>query len=250
MAQLTKDLFQPWLDVTLGALPEQRFVRVDKSTVFELSWNPNTEDSDYIDQKNASTELKNYQPELPQEIVLDDTNPLYRFMDAFFEQMPTGSDCVVPFLLVKPDLATGQPTRGLYWPKAEVHPDTTNAVDGKLSFNIELNGDFQVGTAALTDGRMAFTPSEYATGVTVPDAAVSVAVGGSAALGAEPTGGDGFLVYASSNPSVASVDPDGTVRGVSAGSADVHVLCLAGGKRYTGTARVTVTAPAKADARK
>lgn len=242
--QLTKDKFQPWIDVTLGKLPVHSFARIDKSTVFELAWNPATEDKDYIDQKNSSTVLTGYQMSLPEEIILDNTNPVYAFLDAYFEGLPVGTDCVVPFLLVKPDLATGEPTRALFWPSAELHPDNLNTVDGILSFTVQLNGDPVVGSARLEGGSMVFTEGAYATEITVPDEAVSVTEGATASGACTPAEGSGYIVYASADPATATVDADGTVHGVKQGSTTVHVMMIAGGTRVTASFDVTVTAKA------
>lgn len=241
MGKLTKNLFQPWLDVMMGAAERPVFRRVDKSTQFELAYNPNTEDRDYIDQKSSSTELTGYQLELPQEIVLDNTNPMYAFLDRLFESMPVGSDCVVPFLLVKPDLSTGRPTRGLFWPRAEVHPDTLNTPDGLLSFNIELNGDFQVGTVEIEGGELSFSATAAATGIKVPPEDVAVQQGATAPSGCAPDGGDGYMLFSSSDPKTATVDADGTVRGVKAGAAKVDAVCITPSGRYTARFGVTVS---------
>lgn len=247
MAQLTKDLYQPWLDVARGLLPVPVWRRIDKSTQLELGWNPNTDDKDYIDQKSASTVLTGYQPELPEEIILDNANPMYAFLDRFCEEMPIGTDCVVPLLLVKPDLATGQPTRALLWDRNEVHADTLNTVDGLLSVTLALNGDMRVGSVEVVNGELRYTESGAATGVTVPEQAVSVAVGATAPSGAEPTGGDGYLVYAVEDPAIATVAADGAVTGVKAGTTRVHVLCTTGSGRFTGSFGVTVGAAASGE---
>lgn len=237
--QLTKDKFQPWLDISLGKLPEAVYARVDKSTVFELSWNPSTEDADYIDQKNASTTLKGYQPELPQEIVLDKDNPLYAFMEAYAFGFPTGSDAIVPFLLVKPNIATGEPTDAILWREAELHPDKLNTPDGKLSFNIELNGSPEFGTAALAEGKMKFTPVEASQGIQEPVSPVTVKAGATAKAGFTAKGG-GHFVYASADPATATIDTDGTVHGVKSGSTKVYALLITADGRYTAEADVTV----------
>ena len=45
MAQLTRNLYVPLVDTNKGATPgTYNWVPIDKSTQFELSWNPNTEE--------------------------------------------------------------------------------------------------------------------------------------------------------------------------------------------------------------
>lgn len=143
--QLTRDLYVPLIDTSKGA-EAAKWVPIDLSTQFELSYNPNTETKSYICYKADYTVVTGYAPELPQEIVLDNTNPLYKFMDEFLNSFPVGSAAEIPFLFVRPDLTSGKPTVGLMWQHAVVTGDSLNTVDGVLSFTIALNGDPVSGT--------------------------------------------------------------------------------------------------------
>lgn len=161
MANLTRNLYIPLIDSTLGA--EQgtyTWVRIDKSTIFELSFNPSEETVGYIDSPNDSTYIKSYAPELPQEITLDSDNPLFKVMQPFMLSMPTGSSANVPVLLVYPDETTGEATQGLVWEDAIVSPTTINTIDGKLTFSLKLNGTPIAGTVTNLDGTFKFTPAE------------------------------------------------------------------------------------------
>lgn len=158
MAKLTRNLFIPMLDTSKGSVTPT-WVPVDLSTVFELSFNPNTETYGYIKYANDTTETTSYSPQLPQEIVLDNTNPMFEFIYPLVMSMPTGSAAKVPCLLVEPDMETGQPTRGRLWKDAVIEPDTLNTVDGKVAFNINLNGDQVTGkVAGAGTDKVTFTP--------------------------------------------------------------------------------------------
>ena len=159
--QLTRNLFVPLIDTTKGAAKgTYKWVPIDKSTQFELAYNPNTEERSYICYKNNTTEVTGYAPELPQEIVLDNENPLYKFMDEYLNSFPTGTAAMIPFLLVRPDLTSGEATQGLMWEQATVVGDTLNTVDGILSFTITLNGDPVVGTVSgLGGAEVKFMPT-------------------------------------------------------------------------------------------
>ena len=160
MAQLTRNLYVPLVDTNKGATPgTYNWVPIDKSTQFELSWNPNTEERSFICYKNDTTEVTGYAPELPQEIILDNENPLYKFMDEYLFSFPTGTSAMIPFLLVRPDRDSGSATNGLMWEKATVVGDTLNTVDGLLSFTVTLNGDPVEGTVSgLGTEKVTFTP--------------------------------------------------------------------------------------------
>lgn len=158
MSQLTRDLYVPLVDVNKGS-GEYKWCRIDKSTQFELDYGANTEDKSYICYKNDSTEVTSYQPELPQEIVLDSSNELYKFMDEYLNSFPVGQAAKVPFLFVRPSLETDAPTVGLVWDDATIVGDTLNTVDGMLSFNISLNGDPVSGTVSgIGTDTVTFTP--------------------------------------------------------------------------------------------
>lgn len=154
MANLTRNLFIPYVDENkiLKALGEtvtdegHKWVRIDKSTIFDLAFNPQEETSGYIDMANDTTYVKSYQAELPQEIILDNTNPLFKIMFPFCMAMPTGGDAEVPVLLAVPDMDTAAPTVGYMWEQAIVSPTDLATVDGKLNFSLKLNGDAIKGT--------------------------------------------------------------------------------------------------------
>lgn len=160
MANLTRNLWIPFIDSTLGAESgTYTWVRIDKSTIFELSFNPSEETVGYIDSANDSTYIKSYAPELPQEITLDNDNPLFKVMLPFMMGMPTGSSANVPVMLVYPDLETGKATDAMVWEEAIVSPQTINTVDGKLTFTLKLNGDAIKGTVSELEGTWTFSPA-------------------------------------------------------------------------------------------
>ena len=157
--KLTRNLYVPLIDVNKGAGETPKWVPIDLSTQFELSYGANTESKSYICYKNDSTEVTSYSPELPQEIVLDNTNPLYEFMDGYLHSFPVGSDAKIPFLFVRPAIETGAATVGLMWEGATITGDTLNTVDGVLSFSIALNGDPVEGTVTgIGTAEVTFTP--------------------------------------------------------------------------------------------
>ena len=163
MAQLTRNLFIPCID-TSAAKDGSGYTPIDLSTIFELSWNPQEETKGYICYKVDSTEITGYQPELPQEIVLDSDNPIYNFVHDFGMKFPVGTDAEVPVLLIEPN-ANGETVVGREWKSAVISMQNMNTVDGKLSFTLKLNGDKRNGTVAITvDSQtgvktIAFTPA-------------------------------------------------------------------------------------------
>lgn len=164
MANLTRNLFVPYVDANtirkaLGETSVEGYdwTQIDKSTIFDLAFNPQETTNGYIDEANDTTYVDSYQPELPQEIILDNENPLFKIMYPFCMEMPTGADAEVPVLLREPNLDTAQATEGRLWKKAIVSPSNLQTVDGKLTFTLKLNGSVTKGTVAETDGKVTFT---------------------------------------------------------------------------------------------
>lgn len=163
MAALTRDLFIPFVDTTFGAEPgTYEWTRVDKSTIFELSYNPQEETYGYIDSANDTTYTKSYAPELPQEIVLDKDNQLYKKLFPWARKLPIGSSAVVPVMVVYPDVETGKATEADVWKEASISLGSLNTVDGKLSFTLKLNGEVTPGTVTESDGTWTFSPTPAA----------------------------------------------------------------------------------------
>ena len=153
--KLTRNLYIPCLNT--GTTSSPTWTPIDLSTIFELSFNPQEETYGYICNANDSTEVVGYAPELPQEIVLDNTNPMYKFLFEKFMGFPVGSDLNVPCLIAVPN-DEGAATVGYMWPQAVVSPTALNTVDGKLTFTLKLNGDPVTGTVAgAGTGTITFT---------------------------------------------------------------------------------------------
>lgn len=159
---LTRDLFIPFIDTTFGAAPGvYEWTRVDKSTIFALAYNPQEETYGYIDSPNDTTRTNGYAPELPQEIVLDKDNPLYKKLFPWARNaLKTGVATNAPIMLVYPDVETGKATDADVWDEGTVSFSELNTVDGKLSFTLKLNGTLKAGTVSESDGTWTFSPEE------------------------------------------------------------------------------------------
>jgi hypothetical protein len=159
----TRNLYVPCLDIDVlsGAntgTPDWK--PIDLSTVFELAMNPNEETYAYIKDANDYSEITGYAMNMSQEIVMESDNPIYANMRPFMMSMPTGSSAKVPVLVVMPDMSTNAATVGYMWADATVSPQTINSVDGKLTFNLNLNGTPKQGTVAgVGTSTITFTPA-------------------------------------------------------------------------------------------
>lgn len=166
MAEITRNLIVPFIDTaqkaTAASTTEATFVPIDLSTTFELGYNAVTDTKSYICYKNDTNTLTGFQPAMDQEIALDNTNPMWKFIEGLRRKMPVGADAKFPVLIASPD-TTGTstaPVFGQLWPDAMVYPDTLNSVDGILTFHIDLNGAPVDGTVSgVGTDTITFTPT-------------------------------------------------------------------------------------------
>lgn len=149
-------------------------VRVDKSTIYELAANPQTETYAYIDAADDSTEVTGYQKSMAQEITLNEKNRCFQLIDTYFWDFKTGADTIVPCVLAKPIINTDGTVdktkwKAKCWKEATLVGDSLNTVDRKYNFTINLNGDATDGYVVKNaDGKFVFTEQEPVT-PSVPD---------------------------------------------------------------------------------
>lgn len=165
MSKLTRDLFEPWIDLDKGKGASEntyKWERVRKSTIFELSSNAQEETYGYIDTQNDTTEVTSYQPQLPLESVPESTDKVYAFMQNYLFEFPMGSDTQVPFMLIYPIIKEDGTIDDKYrnaivFDEAVVSNLTLNTVDQLATWTEMLNGTpkrgyVSVGTTEFKEG--------------------------------------------------------------------------------------------------
>lgn len=151
---LTKDQYIPFLDTAKDLTHANPvYKRVDKSTTFELSINEQTEDKEYICDKNATTEIIANKPTLPLEIVTEEGNDIHDFIANEFYNMPIGSQAQTGCLICFGGSAK-RAWRGIVTITSKV----LNTVDRKYTFEINWAGDVEKGTYSITGGVPTFIP--------------------------------------------------------------------------------------------
>ena len=151
------------LDTGTDAAPAWK--RIKKSTTLTISMNPQTEDFDYIEDVNPTTELKNYKPTLDQDLTMYRNEEDYKMVWPYFYEMRTGSEAHVPVLIVFKQ--EGNTTDGYAAWKTDsvLSVQDMNAVDSKLNFQLLFGGTIERGTVKMSDSGIVFTPGGT---VTVP----------------------------------------------------------------------------------
>ena len=135
------------------------WTRIDKSTVFDLQLNAVTENYDFIDDDNTVTELDKYQPNMEQEIMTVEGNPMYEYMENLFYSLPTGEDAKKPTLIVFPrNIGTGSTASYHAWlcPKSTLTIKNFNSQDKKIYWTIGFN-NITKGTATVNEGVPVFS---------------------------------------------------------------------------------------------
>ena len=148
MSKLTRDLFEPYIDLDKGKGASDnsyKWERVRKSTIFELSSNAQEETYGYIDTQNDTTEVTSYQPQLPLESVPESTDKVYAFMQKYLFDFPLGSDTQVPFMLIYPiidedGMVNDKYRNAIIFDEAVVSNLALNTVDQLATWTEMLNG--------------------------------------------------------------------------------------------------------------
>jgi len=150
--RLRKTDFIPFLDVSQDGTPE--WARIDKSTVFQMSANPQSTSLDFISTEAPVEEVSGYAPELPSEIALYQGNKVYDRLFQMFYDLPVGSQVGLPFLM-----CFGGDGRLAWKTRATVLLGGLDTVAGKLTFTLKIGGVIERGTYVVADGRPSFTAS-------------------------------------------------------------------------------------------
>ena len=151
--KITKNKVIPFID-TSKTINSDSWVpvwkRIDKSTIFDLAFNPQSESVDYISLAGAVEEISSYQPELNQEIALYRGNPIYDFVESLCIGLPIGDDVKVPFLLAWPPKADNG-IDGWQVKDCRLLLSNYNSVDGKITFTLKLGGDIETGVITIAE---------------------------------------------------------------------------------------------------
>jgi hypothetical protein len=153
--KITKDKVKPFLDISgtinKGTSWAPTWKRIDKSTIFDLAFNPQSTTEDYIAYETPIEEISGYQPELPQEIALYRGNEIYDYIEDLCYNLEVGDALRVPMLLVWPPQADGT-MRAWQIKDCRLLLSNYNSVEGKVTFTLKLGGTYGRGTVTESDG--------------------------------------------------------------------------------------------------
>lgn len=131
------------------ALPD--WVQLAKATENTITMNAETEDVDFITDKNPTTLIKRYKPSLSNPLTLFKGSPDYEYFWPKFYNMPTGADANGEILIV----FMNEKNSDAYdaW-KCETTfvLDNLDPVNSQLTFTTQLNGTIEKGTVTIEEG--------------------------------------------------------------------------------------------------
>lgn len=152
--KITKNMCMPFIDVSATSTADWQ--RIDKSTVFEIEMNAETESFDYISQELPTEEIAGYAPSMDQEIATYRGNPIYDFM---FKRFYNCDVSHARTLICFPQDADGKLPAWLVEDTTLVL-DAMNWAEGKITWSMKFGGDIQRGTYSVTGGVPVFTAAQ------------------------------------------------------------------------------------------
>ena len=152
--RITKNMCIPFIDVSESDTPVWK--RIDKSTIFEIEMNAETESCDYISQEMPSEEIVSYAPSMDQEIATYRGNPIYEFMFQRFYECSTAHG---KSLICFPADDSGQQRAWLVTDTTFVL-DAMNWAEGKITWSMRFGGDIQRGAYSVADGVPSFVAAQ------------------------------------------------------------------------------------------
>lgn len=158
--KITKNKVIPFLDISgtanTGASWVPVWKRIDKSTIFDLAFNPQSTTEDYIAYETAIEEISGYQPELPQEIALYRGNAVYDYVESLCYNLEVGDALRIPFLLCWAPEDDGE-IKAWQVKENRLLLSNYNTVEGKVTFNLKIGGDIERGTVTISEGVPVFS---------------------------------------------------------------------------------------------
>ena len=134
------------------------WLRIGKSTVYDLVLNAQTEENNFIEDEMPSTDITNYKPEISQELQCNKGDPAFDYIYAMFYNLPTGEDVKIPALFVfDGDVGTEDAPEFRAWnTTSTITPEHFDSVAEKIYFKLNINS-IERGTVKVTDGKPVYT---------------------------------------------------------------------------------------------
>lgn len=143
-----------------GTSSVPNWIQLAKSTENTISMNAETEDVDYIVDKNPTTLIKRYKPSLNNPLVMVKGSDDYEYFWPKFYNMPTGADANGEMLIVFMNEKDESGKYAAWKTNVTFVLETLDPVNSQLTLTTQVNGTIEAGLVTVTEGTPSFTPSE------------------------------------------------------------------------------------------
>lgn len=140
-----------------GTSASPTWVQLSKSTENTITMNAETEDLDFITDKNPTTIIKRYKPSLSNPLTLYKGSEDYTFFWEKFYNMPTGADANAEMLVVFMNEKDSDDKYKAWKCDVTFVLDNLDPVNSQLSMTTQVNGTITLGTVTVTEGVPTFT---------------------------------------------------------------------------------------------
>jgi len=133
--------YQTKIHIDTSATETPEWARIGKSTVFDLVMNAQTEENDFIEDEQPTTDVTNYKPEIAEELQANKGDPAFDMLYEMFKSRPTGEDVKKKVLLTfAGNKGTAQSPEFDGWlTESSIIIDHFDSVAEKIYFKININ---------------------------------------------------------------------------------------------------------------
>ncbi len=145
--------YQTMLHINTGTSAVPVWARIGKSTVFDLVMNAQTEENDFIEDEQVTTDIMSYKPEIAEELQANKGDAAFDFLYAMFKSRPTGEEVKKEVLLTfAGNKGTSEAPAFDGWDtESTITIDHFDSVAEKIYFKISIN-KITEGTVTVTGG--------------------------------------------------------------------------------------------------
>lgn len=156
LERLKKHKTIPFLDISETDTPE--WARIGKSTIFDLVLNAQTEENDFIEDEMPTSDIKNYKPELAQELQSNKGDAAFDYLYDMFFNLPTGEAVKKNLLIVfAGNVGSEEEEKFNAWnTTATLILDHFDSVAEKIYFKFSIS-KISRGTVTVSEGKPTFT---------------------------------------------------------------------------------------------
>ena len=159
MTRLKKHKTIPFLNI--GTVDAPKYARIDKSTIFDLVLNAQTEENDFIEDEMATTDVTSYKPELAQELQCNKGDEAFDYLYDMLLNLPTGEAVKKNLLIVfAGNIGTDEAEKFNAWDTtSSLILDHFDTVAEKIYFKFSIT-KINRGTCTVAEGVPTFAKAE------------------------------------------------------------------------------------------